>query len=237
MAMKYKKYLFILTVVLLSSHCFSMTADEILNKLRSKYSTASKIEYKTVYELFKNHQSSEIVTSYNGYVYRQGNLMYQKIHHTEFVYGADFSLKINSDEKVIQLNKKQQTLELELNLDEVLKECKEKSVKEIDNYYSVTLLFKQTSLLPLSVMKIRIDKGDFRLLQLDLYYATHQDFSTDYRVTDLQRPHLRIRFTDITFSPSDNKQLFNLGRYIETRKNYLYPSAIYKHYSLSDLRL
>lgn len=235
--MRTATYIFIATILLFSGNCFSMTAEEVLSRLKNNYSNVSRIEYKTVYELFKTHSSSEIVSSYNGYVYREGNLMYQKIHNTEFVYGADFSLKINSDEKAMQLSRRQQTLDLELNLDETLQHCKEKSVKEMDGYYSVTLTLKPTSAVPLSVMKLRVDKKDFRLLQLDLYYSVHQDFSTDYRVQDLQRPHLRIRFTKITFSPSDNKSLFKLERYIEKRRNYLYPAADYKDYTLTDLRI
>lgn len=235
--MKETRYFFIVLIVWLPCCCFSLTADEVVSKLRDKYSNASRIEYRTVYELFKTHASSEIVSSYNGYVYREGKLMYQKIHNTEFVYGVDFSLKINADEKAIQLNKRPQALDLELNLDETLQQCVEKSVKEMDRYYSVTLTLKQTSSIPLSVMKLRIDKKDFSLLQLDLYYSNHQDFSTDYRVKDLNRPHLRIRFTDITFAPVDNRSLFKLERYIEKRKNYLSPATTYKEYTFIDTRI
>lgn len=228
---------FIVLLVSLPGHCFSLTAEEVLSKLRDKYSNVSRIEYKTIYELFKTHTSSEIVSSYNGYVYREGELMYQKIHSTEFVYGVDFSLKINADEKAIQLNKRPQTLDLEFNLDETLQHCRDKSVKEMNGYYSITLTIHSTSLIPLSVIKMRVDKKGFSLLQLDLYYSVHQDFSTDYKVKDLQRPHLRIRFTDITFTPSDNRSLFKLERYIEKRKDYLLPATTYKEYTFIDTRI
>lgn len=235
--MRIREYVLVLITLVFSGLSYAMTVDEVLTKLRSTYSSVSRIEYKTVYELFKTHQTSEIVTTYNGYVYRQGNQMYQKIHNTEFVHGTDFSLKINAEEQVIQLNKPLGTLDLELNLTEVLKECKEKSLKTLDTYYSVTLLFSATSTIPLSVLKIRVDKKDFKLLQLDLYYSVQQDFSDDYRVKDMNRPHLRIRFTDITFNPADNKHLFRLDRYIEKKKNYLTPSTNYKGYTLTDLRI
>src|SRR5690606_611772 len=157
-------------LIIFTANCsLGQDVNEILKKLKVKYSLVDRIEYETRYELFRGHKTNEVHTAYDGYVYRNKNQMYQKIHKTEIVYGADYSLKINAEEKLMALGLKQTSLDLEVDLNECLKQCKSKSAKEFEDYYSVTLTFKDDSPIPLGVAKMRINKKDFTLLQLDLY--------------------------------------------------------------------
>lgn len=224
--------------LLFATGAMSQHVDDILNRLREKYQQVERIEYTTVYELFKGHKSPEIVSSYSGYVYRDKKQMYQKIHSTEFVYGSDYFIKTNSDEKAIVLDKKQQLLGLEIDLDAVLKECREKKLKnEGDDHYTIVLALKAESQVPLSMVKLQVDKKNYTLKQLDLYYSTNEDFSADFRKTDLHQPHLRIRFQQVVLNPNKKDELFVFSRYLQTVRGTHSPTDRYKGYKLIDNRI
>ena len=230
---------FLLSIVFLGLSNWSAGQDvnEVLKKLKAKYSAVERIEYETRYELFRGHKTNEVHSAYTGYVYRHKNLMYQKIHETEFVYGSDYSLRIHSEENAMVLGLKQSSLDLEVNLDEFLKQCKSKSIKEYYSYYSVVLTFMDDSPIPLGLIKMRVNKSDFTLLQLDFYYSDFQDFSTDFRKVDLQPSHLRIKFKNINLSPEKKDYFFQYSRYIKTTKGILTPASKYKDFQLTDARI
>ena len=48
--------------LLFATGAMSQHVDDILNRLREKYQQVERIEYTTVYELFKGHKSPEIVS-------------------------------------------------------------------------------------------------------------------------------------------------------------------------------
>lgn len=227
----------IIVLLLSVRHTVAMDVETVLSKLREQYLGTESIEYETQYELFKDHKSNDVHTAYTGYVYRTKGMMYQRIHTTEFVYGSDYFLKINSDEHLMFWGQKPETLNMEVDLAAVLKECERKTLNETADYYTVTLWLKNGSSVPLSLLKIRVDKTHFRPLQLDLYYSVHQNFSKDYRKQDMQQPHLRIRFDNIRVKPEKKQYLLEFSRYISTEKGMHSPSTKYKDFELIDGRI
>lgn len=225
----------ILGLMWTSVHC--MTVDELIHKMASNYEGASQLEYTSSYELFKGYSSTEVYSSYNGYVYRNKGQVYQKIDETEFVYGTDYFLKIGNKEKVMLLDLAQKNINLEVDTDEVLKNCSQKNMEDKGEYYLVTLVYKPMIDLPFSTVKMRIHKTKFQLLQLDLYYRGARDFSTVFGKKDEAKPHLRIKFRNITMSPKDRSELFQISRYISNTNNRLSPAGKCNGYELVDHRV
>lgn len=231
------KTISILFCLLFSFASQAIEVEELIRQVKETYQKAPKIEYTSKYELFKGHYSEQVHTSYDGYIYRDGKQVYQKIKQTEFIYGADFFLQINHEEKAIALDLAQQNISREVELDEVLKNCKEQKVEEKETYYLVTLVYNAIAETPFSSVKIKIDKRSKHLLQLDLYYTINQDFSTDFKSPDLAQPHLRISLSNINMHPKKKEELLAFSSYLKTTDNLLKPTAQCNGYELIDNRL
>lgn len=229
----------LLNVVFLSLSVLTYAGDveDLLTKMKRLYSSAKSMEYNSIYELYKGAKSTTIHSSYNGYVYKSGNKIYQKIKDTEFIYGNDFFLKINHDEKLMVLDKAQKNVNLEIDLETALKQCSEKSVVKKNGYYSIKFVFKRASEVPFSVLYMRVDKTNYHLQQLDIFYSTLQDFSTKKNIQDLEIPHLKIRFKDTNFKPKPKQALLTFDSYLKTQNNILKPVGICSGYDLLDNRI
>jgi hypothetical protein len=135
------------------------------------------------------------------------------------------------------LGNKNNTLDLEVDLNQITKLCKSKTLKEFDDYYSITFTFKDEVDIPVSVIKMRVGKSTYDLTQLDMYYSDFLDFSIDPHKTDMQPSHLKITFTNIDHNPEKKDYLFQLNRYLDTKNNMHTPTNRYKGFALIDERV
>lgn len=224
-------------VLFIASYSFGGQVEDIIKKMRSNFLEVKALEYSSTYELFKGHKSTSVHTSYQGYFYRDEKHVYQKIKNTEFVYGSDFFLKISHDQKALSLDLAQENINREIDLSTIFNFCIEKTAVEKEKYYSITLKYKHGSPTPFGVVKMRIDKKSFQILQLDLYYRNSQNFSDSFRQTDMAQPHLRILFGEIKMVEKPRKELFEYSNYIGKKADMLYPTGECKGYELIDNRI
>jgi hypothetical protein len=191
-----------------------MDPKAIIEKMQNVYKTTKTYEYNSVYSLFKGHKGTDVITSYDGLVYRNSEGLYQKIEGNEFVYGKNFFLRITKEEKTMELFQAQKMEEFNVNLDLALKHCSEVKAEKKEGYYEVVLLIKNNTSIPISVLKMRIDDSSYYLEQLDLYFTYSEDFSEDVNKKDLHQPHLQIKFSGFTKSPKTNKNIVKLDKYL-----------------------
>lgn len=175
--------------------------------------------------------------SYKGYVYRDKSEVFQKIDETEFVYATDFFLQISNSEKMISVGRPQKLITTNVDLNVALKNCSKTQLEEKDGYYAITLIIKNSSDLPFSVVKMRIDKKKYYLERLDIYYSDLIDFSNDSNKKDEDKSHLKITFEAPKFNPKE-VNYFALNRYI-TKSNSGILNLVdkYSTYQLIDNRL
>ena len=214
---------------------WGLDAREILSRMQQVYA-GDRLEYSCTYALYRGHASDSVYESYGGYVYRSGGCLYQKIGLTEFIYGKDFSLKVSHDEQAVGLADVQKTPVLGIDTEEALKECSDILVEDGGTYYELRLIIKNTSRLPFSLISMRIDKRTYQLGQLDLYYTLVEDFSLSNRQTDLQAPHMRITFSDLSTAPGARESLFSIATYLQKDDQTFIPAGICKGYELIDNR-
>ena len=231
------KQLFLLLILLSSNSLFGMSVTELIKKMQQVYSDKSTFEYHCTYELFKGHKSDVVEESYKGYVYRNKSEVYQKIDETEFIYAKDFFLQISNSEKMISLGQPQKLINTNVDLNSALKNCSKTQLEEKDGYYAVTLIIKNSSDLPFSVIKMRIDKKKYYLERLDIYYSDLTDFSDEYNKKDEDKSHLKITFDAPKFNPKQ-VNYFILDRYItKSNSGILNLTDKYSTYQLLDNRL
>lgn len=230
-----KQLVFLL--IFISGNSFGMGVTELIQKMQQVYSDKSTFEYHCTYELFKGHKSDLVEESYKGYVYRNKSEVYQKIDETEFIYAKDFFLQISNSEKLLSLAQPQKLINTNVDLNIALKNCSKTQLEEKDGYYAVTLIIKNSSDLPFSVIKMRIDKKKYYLERLDIYYSDLTDFSTEYNKKDEDKSHLKITFDAPKFNPKQ-VNYFILDKYL-TKSNTGILSLVEKYstYQLIDNRL
>lgn len=231
------KTAFFLLTLIFSTSSFSMTAKDLISKMQKIYNDKSHIEYTCTYELFKGHKSDVVEESYKGFFYRNKSNVYQKIDETEFVYATDFFVQISHSEKMISLSQPQKLINTTVDLDLALKHCSKTEVEEKEGYYAVTLIIKNSSDLPFSVVKMRINKKKYFLERLDVYYSEALDFSQEYNKNDQDRPHLKITFAEPKLNPK-TLNYFELDRYfLKNSSGILKLVEKYVGYTLVDNRL
>jgi uncharacterized protein YjhX (UPF0386 family) len=231
------KLVSLLSMLFLFQMAHALDAKEVIAKMQQVYNKEAHLEYDCTYELFKGHKSNEVETSYKGHVYRNKTSIYQKIDQTEFIYANDFFLQINHSERAAVLSRAQKSVNLNVDMNTALKECSKLEMEKKEGYYTIVMWIKSGSSLPFSIVKLRVDADKFYLERLDLYYSSTQDFSTDPKVTDEQKPHMRITFKEPKLNPKTRESYFNLSTYIKTTDNRLSPTGTIEGYSFIDNRI
>jgi len=231
------KFLIVLGALFCVQTLLALDAKEIIAKMQKVYNKEAHLEYDCTYELFKGHKDATAETTYKGYVYRNKTNVYQKIDQTEFVYASDFFLQINHEEQAAVLALSQRSVNLDVDMNTALKECSNIEMKTEDDYYAITLFIKNTSSLPFSIVKLRVDKKKYYLERLDLYYSAEQDFSEDAKKVDMAQPHMRISFKEPKMNPKEKKTYFLLSTYIKTVDKKLIPTGSIEGYSFIDNRV
>lgn len=231
------KILSLCVCILICSGVFSMEPREVIRKMQQVYKDLTSYEYTCRYELFKGHKSTEVADAYDGKFCRSKAGYYQQIGQAEFVYAESFFLKVNHSEKAVALNLPQKNVQQQADLEQALKHCSEIKLEDNDTYYTVILKISNTSLVPYSLIRVRISKSDYHLLRLDLYYTDMKDFSSVRNKPDMEQPHLRITFGELNKKPKSTNHLFSQSTYLKTVNNMLIPTGRCEGYSLIDKRI
>jgi hypothetical protein len=221
--------------LLFASSCYGADVTSVLKKVQEVYGSGN-MSYSTKYSLFKGHKSTVVHTSYEGEVYSYNKEIYQKIGPSEFIYGSDYFLHVSHEEKAMILGSAQQTMQQEVDLSQVLNECKSSELVEQGEYYKLTFRMKQMSGVPCSVILVYVNKKDYTLHRMDLYYNYFEDYSEEFGEKDMHQPHLKIEFTSMNLKPKERKDLFVRSNYLKEQNSALTPTGACLGYELIDQR-
>lgn len=213
----------------------AMDAKEVLSNMQTAYAKAERLEYTSSYQLFKGHVGEDLAESYSAYVYKNNDQLYQKIGAVTTVYASAFMLQIDHEQKELLLNKMYKAPAVTMDLKTALSFCSETSCVLKNNVYEVILIIKPNASVPYEKMVLRIASADYKLLQMDLFYSSQQDFS-ETEQQDLHQPHLRISFSDISFSAKKKDNYFDLSTYVSASNDTLVVNNPYTGYNLQDNR-
>lgn len=229
------KSILLFVVLALTVSAWSQDVHSVLTKVNETYSDKN-VSYSTKYELFKGHKSNAVYSSYLGEVLSYASNVYQKIDKTEFIYTENFSVKINSQDKDLVVLAGKNNVNPELDLELALKECSSSKLEDKGSFYRIILSMKPESSLQCSVIKLEINKTNFTLNQIDIYYSFLQDFSAVYTQKDLNQPHMRIKFSNMNLDAISKAGLFSESSYYSVDENTIEPSGTYASYTLHDNR-
>lgn len=216
---------------------YGMDAKEILKKMGQVYEKNSTYEFYMRYDLFKGEKGTKVETTYNGYFVKNKVNIYQKIDQTEFVVTPSFCVKISHSEKIVELMQGEEYKNQDIDFEKTIKECKEIKLEEKDKNYLITLILKANSQVPFSYVKVLVNKTNYHLVQLDMYYWQLEDFSKNPNKKDLQKPHVRVTYSKFSKKPAVKSTVFLFENYFKTVKNMLSPVGVIQSYELIDNRV
>lgn len=213
----------------------SQTAAEVFGKLAANYAKAMPLQYKSVYVLYKDHDSKTVEESYTGIFNKNAkDELYLKIDQTEIVNSKGFNIKISHGEKEVVLGNPVSNYSGEFDIAQVLEYCTIGTFKDYKAYWEITLLSKKFSSLPYSRIVLNISKDYFLKKQI-YYYNTGINFAKDYKKTDVHYPRLEITNTDFNRKPV-NESLFKTATYFSRLGKTAALSEKLKKYKMTDKR-
>ena len=120
----------------------------------------------------------------------------------------------------------------DLDFEALLKRSASLELKTEEKNYVVLIWFPADAR-EFSLVKITLDKKEFELKKLDLYYATSTDFSKGITQPDYEQPHLRISYGDLSEKIKKDAGRYQLKTYLSAGKG----DGLYKGYELIDKRI
>jgi hypothetical protein len=207
----------------------------VLASTQAVYRDAGQLEYSCRYELFSGYTGTDLLEAYDGYFYRSEEGQYQKIGAAEYIFGQDFFLLAEHAEKTIAVFDAQKNAGLQTDLEAFLKLCTSSDMQDNGKTYTVRMKLNAAATTAISEMVLIIDKKDYHLLRMELYYANTGEI-TEKGVTD--PPHrLEITFKEFTLKPKQQKELLKLSTYVQTGENGIAAQDFYTGYTVKDNRL
>lgn len=214
----------------------AIDAKEVLNKMTEVYESLTVYEFSLRYDMFKGEKSTNVEESYEGYFVRNKNNSYQKIGTVEFISTPSFCLKISPEEEVVEMLPGQNFKNQNFDWEQTINECKDLILEELDNHYLITMNLKSSSQVPYRSVKLVVNRSNFHLEQVDMFYWQMEDFSKNPTITDFETPHLRITYSDLRKKTDVKDELFTLETYFTKTNNTISPSGSIKGYELLDYR-
>lgn len=213
-----------------------MTVEELFAKMKATSQETSQYGFDVKYSLFKTYSSQQVHSSYNGYLYQEGAQVYQKIKQTEFVNTKEFSLKINHEQKLIQVDPAQPAQALNFNPQEALKLCARKSIVVEGDSYLVTLEYTASSISPFAKVEMKVSKKTFFMSKLEFYYKAEQDFAAFGEKPDRSKPRLVMTISNVD-KAKENSDLLTTSKYVVKEKNKVIPASRLAGYKIVDNRI
>lgn len=212
--MLYKKIIYI---CILCSCCLTQaqSVPAVFKELAKQYSTTEPLQYKTNYALYKDFDSKKVEQSYKGSFYKNAsNEIYTKIGDTEILNSKTVFLKINHNEKAMEILNPVANYFGEFDIKSLYDLCKIESFKDYKSYWEITMVSKTYSSLPYSKIIVQISKKYYLQKQI-FYYNTAINFSKDYKSPDSHYPRLEITYTNWNRNPIPTS-VFNRDTYFTT---------------------
>lgn len=233
--MFYKK---IIIVWVLFNNCLghTQTVSEVFQKFTKQYTNTLPLQYKSTYTLYKDFDSKKAEQTYKGVFYKNAkNEVFTKIGNTETLNSKTVNLKINHDEKAMEISNPIAISFGDFDIKPLLDLCKIEKFVDYKTYWEITMEAKAYSSLPYSKIIVQITKEYF-LQKQTFYYNTAINFSKDYRKPDPHYPRLEIINTNYNRNPV-NAAIFSSNTYFSTSdKKQIILSEALKKYDVTDQR-
>lgn len=228
-----------IVLIIVSVFGYSQNPDEILIEYFNEKKNKKEYSVHMNYSTYKGKNGTDKIESYDGVESRLNDCFYQEIGPMKFVYGKDFMVKLNKEEKAMLVRFPYTTpLSNWEKIDEkvIIDQFKDRQLIDKIDYWVLILKPKNNSISSTySKMEIHISKKGLKLLKHIFYYALSMDFSSIENKSN--KPNYKKPRLEITYSKHSNKSLikkssFNKERFFNYVDNNIIASKHYQGYEI-----
>ena len=230
-------------ILLFMSFCFgissygqqkSISVVDVLKKSEQVLKSQKYISYNTKYTLYHDYNSNKIYEQYNGIFLKKGQEYYVKIKNTEFIADEKYGLKINSDEKAIQISNATSisSEESPLSVTNYLTSFENRTLKSDKDYYICELKPNKISQIMLSKVIIYIKKSDFSVAKQQLYYVEKMESKDSNGKKIFTTPRLEITFANRKADSKKDDLLLKRDNYFTLKGEEIIMAKKYNGYKL-----
>lgn len=195
---------------------------EILAKTKESYEKWDSYTLQSTYTLFQGQNSNRVDDSYEGFLVKNKEHYYSRIHNTEFVYSNTKMLKINHDQKRIQysiVDVKNTNPTQQMDIATYLVYYKDKKLEETEDQFICTLTTTAITPLPYGKVAFYIDKDSHQINKQVLYYLTKGAFKDQNGKEFYAVPRLEITFSELKSEISSHLDKLMLTNYVFMKKD------------------
>lgn len=230
-------YIFMLYSGVILSQDFSKD----IAKAYSAYKT-ERICFNIKYVLHESHKSdSRIISAKNGSYVKSKDKTLSKYDHLSTLTASNKIIVVDGDEKNIRIKKFNKDLYKEVP--DFISQFKdfEKSISKTyllksddPNILCYSVELKKNGLIPVSKYEIFIDKKNYYIVRMSLYYLNKLEKDDDYGIKGTEIPRLDILFSDFNDKKVFDESEFSDAYYYIKAKGKLLPSVNYKNYVVKE---
>ena len=233
--MRYYRLLQIGMIVLASFSSYGQNIKEILTRLNQHYVGQDLRQVNMQYRLFKGHDFSDIVQTYQAsYVYNE-TFSYRKMDGVEIICQDSMQLKIDHEFKEIDISHASAFDVLNFDIKEMLKCYEDVKIIPIPQkqHYVVDISIKNDNAIPYSRIRMTLDK-DFLIKSIRYHYVNQVNFGT-FSQPDYHLPVLEVTFTDFQ-KVKEKTKLPSIDQFISRKDNAVEGTINYINYTITDFR-
>ena len=211
-----------------------LTVAEVLSKTEAALKNNKYITFNTKYTMYSDYTSNKIYEQYSGVFLKKETASYVKIKNTEFIAFDNYGLKINNDEKALQIRKDAGAVfeESPLSVTSFLKVFENKTMKTDNEYYICELKPGKISQVMLSKVVIYVRKSDFSITKQLLYYVEKMESKDKNGKKIFTVPRLEITFSTRVKDIKKDDLLLNKDTYFTINKNDITVSKRFAGYKI-----
>ena len=202
-----------------------LTAADILKKAADKMRDAPYYSFSTAYALYENYSSAKAKETHTGITLKKDGVYYNKIKNTEFVGFKGYTVKVNSDQKAIQIVKTDHA-QLPVDIESYLKGYQLKLIGNNKTYWICEISPPKVSQVPFSKILFYVNRKDFTIIGQKTYLFGHME--NDQLISG-QR--LEATFKERKPSPNDSFLTSEKNYFIRSGKE-IKPAARFNGYKL-----
>ncbi len=211
-----------------------LSVDEVIRTAEDVLKKRKQVSYNTKYTLYSDYSTKEIYEQYKGVFLKKNNVCYVKIKNTEFIAYDNYGLKINNDEKAIQIRNAANAAfeESPLSVTAYLKVFENRTIKNDKDFYICELKPGKISQVMLSKVIIYIKKSDLSITKQLLYYVEKMETKDKNGKKIYTTPRLEITFSNRIIDNKKDDLLIKRDNYFTVKGSDIKLSQRFSGYKL-----
>ncbi len=228
----YLKCVIAIVIIFVGGNVIGQTSEKILKESFEKTFGKQEFEVENTYRLYKGMTGTKVFEKYSGISARQGKRFYQKIGAMELLFGENFFVKLNHDDKEITIGTSDENFSIGFPIDDVSKLLEyycEGSISNEKDYLVIVMDANPEKQNDITKLKIYIRNN--KIIKQVFYLSQVKDFSVydenkSDKLFDVAR--LEVDYTNIKYKV--NNSFFLKDRYFTIKNNNIILGEEFKNF-------